>query len=322
MFEYTNVKAKCLNGRKAFISKGLQAGFSGAKQRRKGVTLIETLIVIGILGVLVGLVFAGVMRARESASRTQCANKLRQIALALQNYHSSFSRLPPGLKNGREAGPWAYMSWNCRLLPFLEQNNSWLIAVRAFEIDPDFVHNPPHVLLSTPMPPFNCPSDPIVGEVRKVDKHEFAYTSYLGVEGTNQFSRDGVLYLNSSVSYSDITDGLSNTLLVGERPPSADGLLGWWYAGIGQSNDGSAEMVLGVREQCLKYFEPVCLRGPYGFQNGSGNAVCDAFHFWSYHSGGANFAFSDSSVRFLAYSSDSLLPALSTRAGGEIATFE
>jgi prepilin-type processing-associated H-X9-DG protein len=322
MLVNTNVKMKRLNEGKVFESKGLQAVPSGVKRLRKGVTLIETLIVCGIVGVLIGLVSAAVMRARESASRTQCANKLRQIALATQNYHSSFSRLPPGLKNGRDAGAWAYMSWNCRLLPFLEQNSFWLLAVRSFEIDPDFVHNPPHVLLSTAMPPFNCPSEPIVGEVRKVGKHEFAYTSYLGVEGNNQFSRDGVLYLNSSVSYFDITDGLSNTLLVGERPPSADGELGWWYAGIGQSNDGSAEMVLGVREQCLKYVEPVCSRGPYGFRNGTGNAVCDAFHFWSYHSGGANFAFSDSSVRFLAYSSDSLLPALSTRAGGEIASFE
>ena len=87
-----------------------------------------------------------------------------------------------------------------------------------------------------------------------------ALTSYLGVEGTNQRSRDGVLYLNSSVRFAEITDGLSNTLLVGERPPSVDFYVGWWYAGAGQydgffggiRNSGSCGVDLGAAEVNIK----------------------------------------------------------------------
>jgi prepilin-type processing-associated H-X9-DG protein len=138
----------------------------------------------------------------------------------------------------------------------------------------------------------------------------------LGVEGTDQYHKDGVLFMDSKVRMASILDGASNTLMVGERPPSAQGNLGWWYAGWGQEQDGSAEMLLGVREICV-YNSPPCAAGPFHFGPGRFLNQCDAYHFWSPHSGGTNFLFCDGAVRFLSYSADGVLPALATRAGGE-----
>ena len=106
--------------------------------------------------------------------------------------------------------------------------------------------------------------------------------------------------------------------MIGERPPSADERFGWWYAGTGQDRDGSADMILGVREKRGSDFSlRSCPPGPYEFGPGRLDNQCDALHFWSLHPGGAHFAFCDESVRFLTYSADPILPALATRAGGE-----
>jgi prepilin-type processing-associated H-X9-DG protein len=167
------------------------------------------------------------------------------------------------------------------------------------------------------VPVFACPSDPRTLTPYDGGIVPVAFTAYLGVEGTDQFRRDGVLFLNSGVRMTDITDGTSNTLMVGERPPSADHALGWWYGGWGQAEDGSCDSVLGVREQNTSYPEP-CPPGPYAFGPGRATNQCDAFHFWSLHfGGGANFLFGDGSARFLPYAAAPLMPALATRAGGE-----
>lgn len=148
---------------------------------------------------------------------------------------------------------------------------------------------------------------------------QVAFTDYLGVEGMDFASEDGVLYLNSRIRMLAITDGASNTLVVGERPPSSDHKLGWWYAGWGQNRSGSADLTLGVREVCVSPNYPFCPRGTYRFRRDPENTPCSAFHFWSFHPGGAHFLFADGSVHFLSYSSDPILPALATRAGGEAA---
>ena len=108
--------------------------------------------------------------------------------------------------------------------------------------------------------------------------------------------------------------------MIGERPPPADFRLGWWYRGFGFAKTGAGEMILGVADwnDGSPYLK--CRDGPYSFQSGKIADDCDLFHFWSLHTGGANFAFADGSVRFLSYAADSVLPALSTRAGGESVT--
>ncbi|HZU36839.1 MAG TPA: DUF1559 domain-containing protein, partial [Gemmataceae bacterium] len=147
-----------------------------------------------------------------------------------------------------------------------------------------------------------------------------ALSSYLGNEGTDQFSEDGVLYLDSRVKMVDIIDGTSNTLLVGERPPSPDLRFGWWYAANGQNSCGSLDTVLGAQE--LNFTYSSCPFGPVPYGPGRLNNPCDTFHFWSLHPGGANFAFADGSVHFLSYGSADILEALATRAGGESVTLE
>ncbi len=211
------------------------------------------------------------------------------------------------------------MGWGARVLPFIEQQPLWERTVAAYKTDRWFENNPPHVGFGTYLPVFGCPSDSrTTGIMSVAEGIKIGPSAFLGIEGTNQYRSDGVLFLDSRVPWVEVRDGLSNTLLIGERPPSASREFGWWYAGAGQENDGSADTILGVREKRASDRFASCPPGPYQFIPGRLDYQCDALHFWSLHPGGANFSFCDGSVRFLSYSAaDSVLPALATRAGGE-----
>ena len=280
---------------------------------RRAVTLIELVVTIAIIAVLIGLTIPAVQKVRAAAARSQCQNTMRQIGLGLLAYHDSRSELPPGVSDQDGSNAQPFMAWQARILPYLEHDVAWREIMQAFTIDKDFLNDPPHTWLKRVMPAFICPTDALARSPGRLAAH----ADYLGVEGTNQYSRNGMLFLNSRTRFADVTDGLSNTLLVGERPPRKDGIFGWWYAGWGQAKDGSADMVLGAREWNATGYGPGCPAGPYHFVPGRQDNLCDAFHFWSLHSGGANFILADGSVRFLTYGADSILPALATRAGGE-----
>jgi prepilin-type processing-associated H-X9-DG protein len=281
-------------------------------------TLVEVLVVIAIIGTLIGLLVPAVQRVRDAMIRARCLNQMRQIGLALHQYHDAQRSLPPCMSYHDGADPHPFLSWNTRILPFLEQQALWEGAEQAYALNRSFYPNPPHTNRTVVMPLFSCPADPRTLTVELLaDGQRVTFTDYLGVEGTNHYRLDGVLFVDSHVRLADITDGASNTLCVGERPPSADGILGWWYAGEGQSKDGSGDMVLGVREYNEGQYGRDCPRGPYSFGPGRAQNQCDAFHFWSLHIGGAHFLFADGSVHFLPYSAASILPALATRSGGE-----
>jgi prepilin-type processing-associated H-X9-DG protein len=282
----------------------------GSRQR-VAFTLLELLVSLAIIALLIGIIVAAVQQVRAATTRAECLNHLRQIGLALHNHHDAHRVLPTGM----DASPFPFLSWRARILPFIEQQSLWEITTKAFASDFRFANNPPHIGLTTVLPIYICPADGrTMGTIR--EGVTAAFSHYLGNEGV--IFQDGVLFNQSNIRFSEITDGLSNTIAGGERPPSFDNHFGWWYAGIGQEFDGSLHAHMRVRETKRTFRRPTCPPGPYHFQPGQEDDLCSDFHFWSNHSGGANFLFADSSVRFLPYSADSILPALATRSGGEV----
>ena len=296
-------------------------------RRRRGISLLELLVVIAILAVLVGLTMAAVQRARTAAARAQCQNNLRQLGLAAQQHHADRGTLPIGVTGpGDPREPYPYMTWMVRLLPYLEQGQMHGQTLDAFRQQPSFQFDPPHIHRGRPMAAFSCPLDhrvlnPAVFTSGNGLDYRYGLTSYQGVCGISPLRLGGLLHMDAAYRLTDVKDGTSNTLLIGERPPSATLRFGWWYAGEGMHKDGSADSVLGVRTYCLKPVDcDSCGDEAAPFQPGAFDRVCSMLHFWSPHPGGANFAFADGSVRFLSYSADSIMPALATRAGGETAT--
>lgn len=287
---------------------------------RRALTLVETLVVIAIGAVLIGLLLPAVQAVRAAAVNTRCQNNLKQIGLALQNYHAAANVLPPGLRTGKDA-EYPFLSWLARLLPYLEHDALWHETIAAYGEDRVFTHNPPHTGLSTPVALFVCPADGRGLYVQSAGPYpSVALSNYLGCTGKNLFSKSGVLFRNSVVRLSDVTDGTSHTLAAGERPTPPDFRFGWWYGGGGQAGTGSLDSVLGVRDLNITVqAAAACGRGPFAFVPGKLDELCDMFHYWSLHAGGANFLMCDGSVRFMTYASDGLLPALATRAGGDSA---
>jgi prepilin-type processing-associated H-X9-DG protein/prepilin-type N-terminal cleavage/methylation domain-containing protein len=290
--------------------------------RRAAFTLIELLVVLGIIAVLLGLIMSAVQQVRAAAARLTCQNNLKQLALALHQYHDNWRTLPPGHLSWKNPDRMPYSGWPLSVLPYIEQDALYLNSRAAYALSPLPFRNPPHVGLMTPLQLFACPADARAPSPQTSQRsHErVALTCYLGVSGTDYSTLDGVLFQDSQVRFSDITDGTSSTLMLGERPPSADLQFGWWYAGIGQRGSGSADLILGVREQNLR---PIvagsrCGPGAYPFSPGRFDDPCAMFHFWSPHPGGANFAFADGSVHFLQYAANPLMPALASRDGGEV----
>jgi prepilin-type N-terminal cleavage/methylation domain-containing protein/prepilin-type processing-associated H-X9-DG protein len=321
--------------------------------RRRGFTLVEMLVVIAIIGTLIALLMPAVQKVRESANRTQCLHNLKQMGLALQNYHSSNGMFPAGVEDPFEApflqpprhGYRPYWSWMALILPFIEQDNLFIEADDWAHIGPgnttdyhwwpwgDFWNNwataPPNPALGVYMKLYNCPSDPRYLVIEVVHGIKLSFTSYLGVSGTNGLAHDGVLYSASRVSVGDITDGSSNTFMVGERPPSVNLFFGWWFAGSGYDAFGSGDVILGSREYGMLnqgdadgipvsgFSSSDCSTNSVNFQPGNVRNVCDEMHFWSMHPGGANFLRADGSAQYFSYAINNVLPAACTRGGGE-----
>jgi prepilin-type processing-associated H-X9-DG protein/prepilin-type N-terminal cleavage/methylation domain-containing protein len=291
-------------------------------RRPAGVTLVELLVAVAVVGVLVGLLLPAVQRVRAAAARTACQNNLRQLALGLHAAHDAAGRLPAGKRPHTTTEPLPDTGWPLQLLPHVEQADLHRRAVADFVAGRDWTLHPG---FATVVPAYRCPADDRTAtpQLTLRTQNTAALLSYLGASGSDSAARDGAFYLASKTRFPDVTDGLSSTLLLGERPPAPDFELSWWYAGAGLDAHGTAEMVLGVRERNRsRRPEHVlyCPPGPFAFAAGRPDGACDVFHFWSRHPGGANFALCDGSVRFLPYPADPLLPALATRAAGDAAT--
>jgi prepilin-type N-terminal cleavage/methylation domain-containing protein/prepilin-type processing-associated H-X9-DG protein len=282
-------------------------------RRRSGFTLIELLVVIAIIAILIGLLMPAVQKVRESANRSTCTNTLKQLALACHSYHDAFKRLPRARYHWDAASPatTAY-SWVYFILPNLEQ------AALYKDIDPNAPNGGPFA--NQPLPFLLCPSDPrdltvdfgkgTVGDVTGT----FGLISYAGVVGTKTYftnhPTDGIFDTSMGVGWrlTDIKDGTTYTLMIGERPPSADEKWGWW-------SFTDIDNLLGTQSNIAVY--PSCpttnVYAPGDIRNN-----CDVLHFWSCHDGGGNWAFGDGSVRFISYTGAAAIIPLSTRAGGEV----
>ena len=287
--------------------------------RRTAFTLVELLVVIAIIAILIGLLLPAVQKVRAAAAGLSCKNRLKQIALASHSYHDTVGMLPPGHRSLAFAEGMPYTGWPLALLPYLEQEPLYRVSQAAFQISPIFQFNPPHVGMITVLSSYQCPADPYSGRVQvsTLLGLPVALTNYFGVSGTTAATKDGSLYSDSKTTLLAITDGTSNTLLFGERPAAKTFNFGWWYGGLGSDGKGTAEMHLGVREPGVSIAALTCPSTVRPFAQSTFDDPCSVFQFCSYHTGGANFALADGSVRFLSYSANSILPALATRNGGE-----
>jgi prepilin-type N-terminal cleavage/methylation domain-containing protein/prepilin-type processing-associated H-X9-DG protein len=284
--------------------------------RPRAFTLIELLVVIAIIAILIGLTMPAIQKVREGAARTQCVNNLKQHGIALHSYNQSFGGVPPAWVT---TNTWdRYWSWMARIMPYVEQQSlseqSKAFALSSGTNNPWYPANPG---LGQAMKIFTCPIDPrgpLLSNYPGIGN--IGLTMYLGSCGTTGSTSDGFIYLDAKLRMSDVKDGLSNTIAVGERPPSNDLIFGWWFAGYGWDGRGSADVVMGSRDTGgASYFG-----GPstnVGLRPGNIAVRADASHWWSYHPNGSIFLFADGSVKFLTYQADSILPALQTHSGGE-----
>lgn len=287
--------------------------------RLRAFTLVELLVVIFIIGLLIALLLPAVQAARETARRMSCQSQAKQIALALHQYHDSHSALPPGKSTDRIGNKQIHAFWLLHVLPYIEQDAVANESQIEFAAQPNAFRPYPHATQYAVVRLFACPSDDRVREAQWTHQNRIvALTSYVGNVGSDYRAKNGVLFADSATTFGFITDGTSNTLLFGERPPSADFWYGWWYAGFGQNGEGAPDSLLGAAEfnDGANYLEG-CGPGPHRFGPGKFRDMCATLHYWSPHPGGANFAMADGSVRFITYSAADLLPKLATRAGAE-----
>ena len=295
---------------------------------RDGFTLVELLVVITIIGILIALLLPAVQAAREAARRLQCANHLKQMALALHNYHAAVGTFPPGGITEVEWNQKSLVSWPISILPYLEQQ-ALFDRYDTNAYNEDAVNQPVREALVSV---YMCPSD---ADARQLGlpasgpggSLQYRRGSYRGMSGRSNGTAfwitpvnlplgwRGVLYSVGTtnlgpVSFADIRDGSSNTLMVGEMVTRTSPRRGtFWAYTYACYNISSAtpqsRIMLGDYDKCVAV-------------GGTGDDGPCKLGWGSFHPGGLHFALADGSVRFLSESIDmELFCDLSSIAGGE-----
>ncbi|WP_437202745.1 DUF1559 family PulG-like putative transporter [Planctomicrobium sp. SH664] len=292
-----------------------------SKVRLRGFTLIELLVVIAIIAVLIALLLPAVQQAREAARRSQCKNNLKQMALAVHNYESTYGRIPAGFQVDRQDGQSCW-GWAPSLFPYLDQtglynelfssNRSLKQLYRAGASQAD------QQLLQTPIAAFRCPSDttPALNNLisfNATNRFDIATSNYVAFSGEDAmlsiadypnnadgtpYEPRGAFFGNSYLQFRDFSDGLSNTLILSERDGSPTVALGESFraavwAGVGRQNNNGG---YGTARTLARY--SFFINRDYTANGGAvanmGKGVS------SLHEGGVHVALGDGSVRFLS----------------------
>ena len=285
-------------------------------RKNRGFTLIELLVVIAIIAILIALLLPAVQQAREAARRTQCKNNLKQVGLAIHNYESSFRTFPPGWIAGPANA--SNFGWSVFILPYIEQSNIYnaLNFLTPYSVA--------DTNLQTPLPAFRCPSDTSSDLVEGLARSNYAgvimYTwvnpaggaTVTNPAGNGTATHGGGMFgANSSRKHGDLSDGASNTIMVGERMGTGT---------VNNSSRGTEAVVAGLLPLPLGTSELAIVGSPtdpYGRPNNL-NFPSNYGSFSSSHSGGAQFVLGDGSVRMISESINAATyQAIGTVSGGE-----
>jgi len=284
-------------------------------------TLVELLVVIAIIGILIALLLPAVQAAREAARRMQCTNNMKQVGLALHLYHDTHKVFPYGSPLSRYCpllgfGGQPYWGWSAMILPFMEQGST------TDAIDWRYGYNAPAnaEVIRRPMATYLCPSAPkaealvscCILLIPTYGVEHAAQSTYAGIAthtsaNPRTTEGSGCLYRNSAVSIARITDGTSQTVMVGEVVTFRDD---------DPTKDNSTYCPNRACEKGNMWAEHNLITTYYGInsQTGSNRRGVE-----SKHPGGANFLFADGHVAFLSEATDQdTLAKLTTRAGGEV----
>lgn len=272
--------------------------------RSQAFTLVELLVVIAIIGVLVGLLLPAVQAAREAARRASCMNNVSQLGLGMHNFEFGNEHLPVGVlsENGpiRNEEIGQHVSWTTQILPYVEQQ----AVYNHFDPAAGTYAPANREVREMAISVFLCASNPYL--YASLDS-KLTLTNYAGChhdrEAPIDADNNGLLYLNSRVKYSEIIDGSSHTILIGEKLHTPDDL--GWASGTRATLRNTSSIRSAGRMN--------------GNELAPAPGALDVGGFGSFHPGGGNFAFADGSVRFLTESIDpTLLRQYGNRADGEL----
>lgn len=298
-------------------------------RKTEGFTLIELLVVIAIIAILIALLVPAVQKVREAAARTQCVNNLKQVGLGLHNFHDTRKFFPPGCTTDQApygtGGGWG-SSWKVFILPYIEQNamySKWQFTGSSGYTHANNMPLTNNVTISV----YRCPSSPIPDFYASSNNNGAIQMmgSYTGIAGSslvnaNGSSNDinsggGVLFNYSKVTLTSITDGSSNTIVVGEQSDhirdannvpipgpytaiTSQGPHGWT---MGSDSTAVGAAYGGRTFNCTTLRWEINRRGlGDSGANGTGNNTGSNIPLSSGHTGGCNVLLGDGSVRFLA----------------------